>query len=158
MGLNNIVRCDAKDCTSHVEWNQEDLAKPNAKLDDKFFQLQVLQVWVNDPESGQPVQKTFTFCSRACVLSFERDYVPAKSPRQLREEIEKRQSAIAAARTAARANAPAPETVDTQQEQPTDDERKVIAFRKPVEPEPQAPATSRDETVELPAPSLSEGA
>jgi hypothetical protein len=175
MGLvqktHNTITCEAKGCTAQVSWIQEEVGNEAGKLPDTFFHVQVVTVWENDPQSGQPQQVAHTFCSRACVLAWQRDFVPAKSPRQVLQERQTAQKEAALKQAAVNSAAePAPQTSCEEPppvegsfpHQLTEGERftrKVVPFplRRVMEEEEaaaeqEAPATSQDESVEFPPP------
>lgn len=94
------IKCDGP-CAAEVSYIDQEIAKDPAAMVDSFFRFITVQYWQNG-ENGEPVMTTKTYCSRPCLTAALRDYVPARSPRIIRKEMEEKMLAAAsAAQTAA---------------------------------------------------------
>ena len=83
-----VVRCDFSGCSTTLRWIQQEVqAKPDA-LPDAAWRLLTFATFDGAVKG---------FCSKVCLLSYLREFVPLKSPRELAEiaETEKAQVELA---------------------------------------------------------------
>ena len=81
-----VVRCDFSGCSTTLRWIQQEVqAKPDA-LPDAAWRLLTFATFDGAVRG---------FCSKVCLLSYLREFVPLKSPRELAEiaETEKAEKA-----------------------------------------------------------------